>query len=151
MTTPRPDDPNSGPKDQFERHVPFLELLEIRPVSAGPGRAEFEMTVAERHLRTLGLLHGGVMAAFLDTALGYAAVTTAPEQHYVVTMQLNANFIRPAWRGETLRAVGEIVHTGRQTAVARGEVRTADGKLVAAGSATFMYLPQPGDGEIPKS
>lgn len=133
--------------------MPFLDLLDIRPVSAQPGRAEFEMTVDDHHLRTLGLLHGGVTATLLDTAMGYSAVTTAPEKHYVLTVQLNANYIRPAWHGETLRASGEIVHTGRQTAVARGEIRTSDGKLVAAGSATFMYVPHPSDGtaEIPRS
>ena len=123
--------------------MPFLELLRILPVSAEPGRAVFEMTVDEPHLRTLGLMHGGVTATLLDTAMGYAAVTTAPERHYVLTVQLNANYIRPAWQGETLRASGEVIHSGRQTAVARGEIRTSDGTLVAAGSGTFMYVPQP--------
>ena len=152
---PHPSQQSPAPPLQHaaERHVPFLDLLGVRPVSAQRGRADFEMTVDDRHLRTLGLLHGGVTATLLDTALGYAAVTTAPEKHYVLTVQLNANYIRPAWRGETLRASGEIIHSGRQTAVARGEIRTSDGKLVATGSGTFMYVPQPADGasEIPRS
>jgi acyl-CoA thioesterase len=127
-----------------ERHVPFLELLGVRPVEASRGRAVFELTVEDKHLRTLGLLHGGVTATLLDTALGYAAVTTAPSGHFVVTVQLNANFIRPAWLGERLLASGEVIHSGRQTAVARGEIRTADGELVASGTGTFMYVPQSG-------
>jgi acyl-CoA thioesterase len=150
-----PSDKSPTPPLQHavERRVPFLDLLNIRAVAAQRGRAEFEMTVEDHHLRTLGLLHGGVTATLLDTALGYAAVTTAPEKHYVLTVQLNANYIRPSWRGETLRATGEIIHTGRQTAVARGEIRTSDGKLVAAGSGTFMYVPQPAEDatEIPRS
>ena len=52
------------------RHVPLLELLEIQPVETGEGKAVFEMVVDDRHLRTLGILHGGVTATLLDTAMG---------------------------------------------------------------------------------
>ncbi|MBW3541233.1 MAG: PaaI family thioesterase [Planctomycetes bacterium] len=125
-----------------ERHVPLLELLEILPVEAEPGRAVFAMTVAEKHLRTLGLLHGGVTATLLDTAMGYAAVTVAPEGHHAVTVQINVNYVRPAAAGERLEASGRIVHSGRKTAVTTGEVRSGDGgALVATGTATFMFLP----------
>jgi uncharacterized protein (TIGR00369 family) len=99
------------------------------------------MVVGSRHLRTFGLLHGGVIAALLDAAMGTAAMTRAPTDHDVVTAQLNVNFIRPAWEGESLSATGELIHAGRRTAVARGEVRTTTGVLVAAASATFLYTP----------
>jgi uncharacterized protein (TIGR00369 family) len=81
------------------------------------------------------------LATLLDTAIGVAAYSLAPADHFAVTVQLSVNFIRPAWEGETLAATGEVIHAGRQTAVGRGEVRTAAGVLVAAGSATCMYLP----------
>jgi uncharacterized protein (TIGR00369 family) len=98
------------------------------------------MTVQEHHLRTLGIMHGGVLATLLDSAMGIAAGTLAPPGHLVVTVQLNINFIRPAWCGETLVATGEVFHAGRQTAVARGEVHTSTGTLIGSGSATFMYI-----------
>jgi uncharacterized protein (TIGR00369 family) len=121
--------------------APFLDLLKLGRIEAGDGRARLEFVVQERHLRNLGILHGGVAATLLDTALGVAVTTRAPADHYVVTVQLNLNFIRPAWEGETLIATGEVFHAGRQTAVARGEVRTAAGVLVASSSGTFLYLP----------
>ena len=130
-----------------ERHVPLLELLAVHPVEVTSGKAVFEMTVDDRHLRTLGILHGGVTSTLLDTCMGYAAVTVAPNDHYVVTVQLNVNFIRPAWDGERLLATGEIRHAGKQTAVTAGEIHTANGKLVAAGTATFLFLPKPPPGE----
>jgi uncharacterized protein (TIGR00369 family) len=130
------------------RHVPLLELLEIRPLDASKGNATFEMLVDEKHLRTLGLVHGGVTATLLDTAMGFAAVTTAPQGFYVVTVQLNANFIRPAWKSEKLIATGEVQHFGKQTAVARGEIRTSENVLVAAGMGTFLYVPQPEESDI---
>ena len=115
------------------------------PFPSPSSTSTFEMTVEEKHLRTLGLMHGGVTATLLDTAMGFAAVTKAPEGHHVVTIQLNMNFIRPAWQSERLIASGEVCHAGRQTAVARGEVRTADDLLVASGSATFLFLPVKSD------
>lgn len=122
------------------RHVPFLDLLQVEPLETDAGRGRFRMAIDERHLRTLGILHGGVTAALLDTAMGMAAGTLAPKGHYVVTIQLNVNFIRPAWKGETLIATGEVRHSGRQTAVSFGELRTTEDALVATGTGTFMYV-----------
>lgn len=136
-----------GATHPSQRRVPFLELLEVRQREITPGRAVFELTIADKHLRTLGILHGGVSAALLDTALGMAAGSLAPDGYYVVTAQLNVNFIRPAWNGETLVATGEVQHNGQQTAVARGELRTVSDLLVATGSGTFMYLPHRGQPE----
>jgi uncharacterized protein (TIGR00369 family) len=124
--------------------VPFLDLLRIRLVEAAGGRSRAELTVGAEHLRTLGIMHGGVMATLLDTSMGMAAGSVAPAGHDVVTVQLNLHFIRPAWEGETLVAVGEVRHAGRRTAVARGEVHTAAGILAGSGSATFMFLPRAG-------
>jgi uncharacterized protein (TIGR00369 family) len=124
-----------------EDTAPFLDLLQVRLTEAGAGRSRVEMPVGHRHLRPLGIVHGGVMASLLDTAIGVAAAGLTPADHYAVTVQLNVNFIRPSWEGETLVATGEVLHAGKQTAVGRGEVRTAAGLLVASGSATCMYLP----------
>jgi len=127
----------------LQREVPFLEHLDIRPLSAGGGKAAFEMEVGDVHLRTLGMVHGGVTASLLDTAVGFAAITVAPPGHHVVTVQLNMNFTRPLQAGETLRATAEVLHAGKRTAVVQAEVRTAAGELAAVATATMMYLPMP--------
>ena len=136
------DSSDDAADDLNSRAVPFLDLIGARLLDAGDGRARFELTVAEHHLRTLGLLHGGVTATLLDTVMGAAATTRAPRTHHVVTVQLSVNYVRPAWKGERLVAAAEVQHGGRQTAVARGELRTADGQLVALGTGTFMYVPR---------
>jgi uncharacterized protein (TIGR00369 family) len=124
-------------------HVQFLNLLDIHIAKLEAGRVVFEMTVDDRHLRTLGIAHGGVTATLIDSALGFAAGTTAPPGFHVVTVQLNLNYVRPAWKGEKLIATGEVVHAGKQTAVSRGEVRSAEGALIGVGQGTFMYIPEP--------
>lgn len=129
--TPAPD----------KRNTFFHDLLKLQVRQVGGGSSKVELEVEERHLRTLGILHGGVLASLLDTVLGTACHSLAPADHYTVTVQLNLNFIRPAWHGETLIGTGTVLHAGRQTAVARGEVHTGAGVLVGAATATFMYLP----------
>jgi uncharacterized protein (TIGR00369 family) len=105
------------------------------------GRCRVELVLERRHLRSHSIIHGGVLATFLDTAMGLAASTSAPLGQDVVTVQRNAHFIRPALEGETLVATGELERSGRQTAVAWGEVHTAEGAPVASGSATFIHRP----------
>jgi uncharacterized protein (TIGR00369 family) len=122
----------------------FLERLKIRPIDVEKGIAVFEVTVDETHLRSMGIVHGGVVATLLDSTLGCACWTLAPANHHLVTVQLNINYIRPGWLGERLVCHSEVRHAGQMTAVSRGEVRTSDGSLVAAASGTFMYLPVPG-------
>lgn len=136
------DPPLSPQENAFAGEAPiaFLQLLEARLTEAAEGRGRIELTVGPKHLRNLGIMHGGVLATLLDSVMGMAAGTLAPEGHFVVTVQLNINFVRPAWQGETLVATGEVCHRGKQTAVARGEVRTGSGVLVGIGSATFLYV-----------
>jgi acyl-CoA thioesterase len=121
----------------------FLDRLGVKPVTIEKGSAVFEVTIDESHLRTMGIAHGGLVATMLDSCLGCACWTLAPPDNHVVTVQLNINYIRPAWLGETLTARAEVRHAGQMTAVSRGEIRTGEGALVAAASGTFMYLPVP--------
>lgn len=122
---------------------PFLDLLEIEVGELRKGHAEISLTVLRKHLRSLGILHGGVTAALLDTSLGIAGASHAPPGHHAVTMQLNINFTRIATEGDHLTAIGESVHSGSRTAVCRGEVRKENGDLVATATSTIMFVPLP--------
>jgi acyl-coenzyme A thioesterase 13 len=114
----------------------FLERLGVRADDAG----RLILEIRAGHLRTLGIAHGGVIATLLDSVMGLNANRSSPPDHYLVTAQLNVQFIRPAFEGETLIASSEVRHAGRKTAMAQGEILTADGHLVATASATFVYV-----------
>jgi uncharacterized protein (TIGR00369 family) len=135
-------DPEPAPIRRLgvDERMPFLEHLGVRLLDFAPGRGRLEVVVRPEHLRDVGILHGGMSATLLDSVMGMSAASVAPPGHYVVTVQLNMNFIRPAWEGEHLVATGEVIHSGRQTAVARGEIRTIAGDLVSSGSATFLSV-----------
>jgi uncharacterized protein (TIGR00369 family) len=127
--------------DDFHGHDPshplmFHERLGIRLDDEG----RLVLEVGDGHLRSLGIVHGGVVATLLDSVMGMSAGRSAPADHYVVTAQLNVHFIRPGWNGETLIATSKVRHSGRKTAVAEGEIKSSSGALVATGSATFVYV-----------
>ena len=130
-------DPNASRPESSPRH--FLELIGLREGSARDGKASLRIDLEEKHSRTLGITHGGVIASLLDTLMGAAAESLCGDDRYVVTAQLNVNFIRPGWPGEQLIGDAEILHAGRMTAVGRGELRNQAGVLVASASATFLY------------
>ena len=131
-----PDDPKEAPSLTPAPMANFLERLGVR----GDEEGRLVIKLGPAHLRSLGIAHGGFIATLLDSVMGRDAGRSAPPNHYVVTAQLNVNFIRPGWEGEILLASALIRHKGRKTAVAQGEVRTESGALVATGSATFLYV-----------
>jgi uncharacterized protein (TIGR00369 family) len=139
MTSEESHFPDALNKGEF----PFLDLLDVEIGELLHGRAEISLTVSRKHLRSLGIVHGGVTAALLDTALGVAGASHAPAGHHAVTMQLNINYTKVATEGDRLIATGESVHSGSRTAVCRGEVRNDNGDLLATATSTIMFLPLP--------
>jgi len=119
---------------------PFAVHLHLPRFSPHEGTARFEMDVEEIHLRHGGVLHGGVVAALLDTVMGHAAYSRAPRGHAAMTMQLNLNMTATARLGERIVAEATTVNANRRMAVMNGTLRRIDGKLLATGSATMIYL-----------
>ena len=126
--------------DPGQHLQPFLEHLQFPPITTGDGTARLEFVVAPIHLRLGGVVHGGVFASVMDSVTGYAGYTVAPQGAGVLTMQLNLNMTATAKLGDRLIATGHVMHFGRRTAVVNGEIRRVDGKLLATGSATLMFV-----------
>jgi acyl-CoA thioesterase len=138
--SPNPDAPSD--------HSPFWLLLGIEPVRVDHGEATVRVKIEHRHLRTLGLMHGGVLASLMDSSLGLAAWSAAPADHTPVTIQLNVNFVKAAPLGETITAASRMQHLGRHTAVGHAEAHNSLGELVGAASATFLYVTRADRGPI---
>ena len=75
---------------------PALRTLDITPVEAEPGRVSFTLVPSEFHLNPFGLVHGGVLAALIDTAMGCAVHSLLPVGAGYVTSELNVRYLRAA-------------------------------------------------------
>jgi uncharacterized protein (TIGR00369 family) len=121
---------------------PAWRWLGIKDVSEKPGEAVVEMTATEDMANTMGLVHGGMISALADSAMGRALRTIEPGVARSMSFDLKLSFISAAKVGETLRATGSVVHAGRRTAVTDCRVEGAGRRLVATASGTFAITRQ---------
>lgn len=119
---------------------PFAAHVHLPPLEIDRGVARVELTVEEIHTRTGGVMHGGMVATLLDTVSGFAAGSLIPETADVLTMQFNVNFTATAKLGERVIVTAKAIHSGRRTSVITAEIRLADGKLIAASTATMFIV-----------
>jgi uncharacterized protein (TIGR00369 family) len=78
----------------------------------------------------LNIVHGGITATVLDTAMGSLVNYLLPEGLGAVTNQLNIHYLAPG-TGESIRCKAEIIHQGSKTMVISGEAYRSDGKKIA--------------------
>jgi uncharacterized protein (TIGR00369 family) len=124
----------------------MLATLGATMVEVARGRVVLEMPSDPRFGQQFGYTHAGAITALVDTACGYAALTTMPGDREVLTVDFSANFTAPA-AGERFRATATVLRAGRTIVVTRGDVHALTGdaepRLVAAMQATMMAVPLP--------
>lgn len=128
-------------KDSFDRQG-LMTLLGAELVEAADGRAAIEVPYREDLTQQHGYFHGGVVTAIADTACGYAAYTTMPEDSSVLTVEFKINLVNPA-TGDRLRAEATVRKAGRTLVVVAATVLAMrDGKSVPCGEmlGTFIVL-----------
>lgn len=120
---------------------PIARLLGYALVEVDEGRAVFEVTPGEKHYNPIGLVHGGLLATVLDSAMGCAIHSVLPAGIGYSTLEIKVNYTRPALVGTgLLRCEARIVHRGKQTATAEGAVRDAQGRVYAHGTTTCLIM-----------
>lgn len=128
-------------------YPPIAETLDFALVEVGPGKAVFQGTPQFMHYNPLGSVHGGWYATLLDSALGCAVHTMMPAGRGYTTAELGVNIVRAAThKTGPLRAIGTVIHCGRQLATAEARIVGPDGKLYAHATTTCLVFEVPGRG-----
>nr|WP_097071059.1 PaaI family thioesterase [Rhodobacter maris] len=109
-----------------------------------PGLVELTGVPDHAHTNAFGGVHGGWYGVLLDTCLTCAVITGLKPGQIQTTLELKINMLRAIPLGLEVIAVGRLEHIGRSTGVARGEIRGADGKVYALGTATCLVMAAPG-------
>lgn len=99
----------------------MMQHLGVRLVSAEAGRVILMLPYSERVTQQQGGFHGGAMGALADIAGGYAALTVAPDDAEVTTVEYKINFLAAFNEGE-LEATGEVLRAGKRIIVTQAEV-----------------------------
>ena len=74
---------------------PIQDLLGMWLAEASEGRVVFAIEPAEYHYNPSCVVHGGIAATLLDSAMGCAIVSMLPAATRLTTLELKANFLRP--------------------------------------------------------
>lgn len=122
-------------------YPPIADTLDFSLVEVSAGKAVFQGTPQLKHYNPLGSVHGGWYATLLDSALGCAVQTMLPAGTAYTTAELGVNIVRAAsHKTGPLRAIGSVLHCGRQLATAEARIVDADGKLYAHATTTCMVF-----------
>lgn len=81
------------------------------------------------------IVHGGMVATLLDTAMGHACLARLDAGQTFLTADLHVEFYRAATPG-TLRAVSEVVHQSRRAMFCAASLLDADGARLASARCT---------------
>src|SRR5687767_13225291 len=120
---------------------PLAMLMNFELVEVSEGNATFAVVPAEYHYNPIGVVHGGLAATLLDSAMGCAVHSTLPAGAGYTTLEIKVNFVRPITSDTgRVRAEAKLIHLGGRTATAEGRVIDEAGKLYAHATTTCMIL-----------
>ena len=115
---------------------PYIKLLDISIIHVEEGKVELCMPVlAGKHTNLYNIAHGGALASLADSAMGIACATTGKK---VVTLEMNMNFIKGAATQAAIKAIGKVIHNGKNTMVAESEIVDSQNQLLAKTRGTFF-------------
>lgn len=128
--------------NSFSRQA-FMSTLGADLAAVVEGGVEIRLPFSPNLTQQNGYLHAGVITAVLDSACGYAALSVAPEDREVLTVEFKVNLLAPA-AGEVFAARAQVKKAGRTLTVCAADAfAISDGreKLVATMLATIMAVP----------
>ena len=122
---------------------PIGQTLSFYMVHVEEGQAIFQGEPKAEHLNPLGTIHGGFHATVLDSALGCAVHSKLPVGRAYTTTQLSVNIVRALTpKIARVRAIGDVLHFGRQVATAEAKLVGPDGTLYAHATCSCLVFDQ---------
>ncbi len=110
-----------------------------------PGESTYTMKVLEKHLSSPNVCHGGVVAGFMDSVLGSAALSVSFGSGALVsTVEFKINYFKPVFLSDQLEGKGKVDFEGKKLISSTAEIyRISEGKreLIAKGTGTFNKYP----------
>ena len=116
------------------------KTLGFELVRVEDGEVWFECTPDGSVYNPIGAVHGGLVCTLLDSACGCAVHSTLPAGTGYTSVEIKVSYLRPVQAGDELTAHGWVTKPGRRVAFAEGDVRDAEGRIVATGSSTLLIM-----------
>jgi len=126
----------------MQESSPFNDLIGLEFTDWSDGYAAAQVDVLPHHLNRSGALHGGVICTLLDSVCSRSGCWSGTDRKIrSSTISLTVNFSR-ACKAGLIKATGTVKRgAGANIYSAIGEVRDAEGRLIALAQGTFKYRP----------
>jgi uncharacterized protein (TIGR00369 family) len=118
----------------------LLGTLGVEIAEAGPDGCVLTLEVTERHVQPMGILHGGVHCALVESAASIAGAAWLAGRGHVVGCSNHTDFIRPVRPGHRLTARADPIHRGRTQQLWLVEITDDAGKLIARGEVRLANI-----------
>jgi len=115
----------------------FFEHLGIEFDRSDPDNTAVVVEVDDRHLNVNEVVHGSVIHALLDTAMGLECFR-ANERQPVATVEITVRYLQPVFEGR-LEARARVIKRGKRVLAVEADVISGDA-VVATGQATFVPI-----------
>jgi uncharacterized protein (TIGR00369 family) len=130
----------------FEPHFrksPFTDPWEPLYAKKTDKAVILGLRLALPHTNSRGLIHGGLIAALADAAMGYSCAQATGWTTSLVTISLSVDYVGAGEIGQWLAVEGEAIKTGSTICFAQCLAK-ADGAVIARASGTFRVVPKKG-------
>jgi len=121
---------------------PLRDMLGFT-IEVGQGESTASLTVDERHINPHGSVHGAVMFALLDTAMGGATMSALEAGNWCSTVDIHTRFLAPCFGG-TLSASATVRRAGRRLVHLDAVVTDEAGTEFVTASGVFAVIPAAG-------
>ena len=119
-----------------------MKTLNAQLAEVEKGQVKITCEFSEALTQHNGFFHAGVITTIVDSACGYSALTTMPENANVLTVEFKVNFMKPA-NTDKLIAIGKVLQSGRTLTICEGYVYDSNQeKLIAKMTATMIAVQQ---------
>jgi uncharacterized protein (TIGR00369 family) len=99
------------------------------------------LRLAKPHTNGRGLIHGGLIAALSDNAMGYSCAQVMGGTSSLVTISPAVDFIGSAQIGQWLAVESDVIKTGSTICFAQSLAK-ADDVVIARANGTFRVVPK---------
>ncbi len=117
----------------------FAKMIGMRLVEMKANEATIRIEMRDELRQPHGLLHGGVTATVIDTAMAFAVITVLETGEVASTVDLTVHYLRPHTEG-AFSATAKIVRAGKRLIFVSAEVVDEQGKTIATAISTYTKV-----------
>lgn len=116
-----------------------LDYLDIKIEDVSKEKVILTMVVDGKHLQPFGLMHGGMNAVLIETAISIGANESIDTTKQVaVGLDIQVNHLKSAVKGDTLTVVAIPDHIGKTTQVWQAEITNQIQQKISVGRCTLI-------------